>query len=178
MTIIYVISKYLTIIGASLKALWEQVFCRILGIPVQDASYLSSTELCGHIEHDFTESKLKSFLICYLPGLMNRFFGYGMLIGGYLGLFYLEVSSEDKIFWVYLAMLYVGISLMCNNAPLYEDALYNWDMLYGKDQKTNIVVKILAFIPSCYFIVSAFLEKYAISLLLCIVAVLLGIFVI
>ncbi|MBQ3123781.1 MAG: hypothetical protein IJC14_06435, partial [Firmicutes bacterium] len=79
MTIIYVISKYLTIIGASLKALWEQVFCRILGIPVQDASYLNSTELCGHIEHDFTESKLKSFLICYLPGLMNRFFGYGML---------------------------------------------------------------------------------------------------
>ncbi len=178
MTIIYVISKYLTIIGASLKALWEQIFCRILGIPVQDASYLSSTELCGHIEHDFTESKLKSFLICSLPGLMNRFFGYGMLIGGYLGLFYLEVSSEDKIFWVYLAMLYVGISLMCNNAPLYEDALYNWDMLYGKDQKTNIVVKILAFIPSGYFIVSAFLEKYAISLLLCIVAVLLGIFVV
>ena len=178
MTIIYIISKYLTIIGTSLKALWEQVFCRILGIPVQDASYLNSTELCGHIEHDFTESKLKSFLICYLPGAMNRFFGYGMLIGGYLGLFYLEVSSEDTIFWVYLAMLYVGISLMCNNAPLYEDALYNWDMLYGKDQKTNIVVKILAFIPSAYFIVSAFMEKYAISLLVYIVAVLLGIFVI
>ena len=148
MTIVYVISKYLTIIGASLKALWEQVFCSILGIPVQDASYLNSTELCGHIEHDFTESKLKSFLICYLPGLMNRFFGYGMLIGGYLGLFYLEVSSEDTIFWVYLAMLYIGI------------------------------VKILAFIPSVYFIVSAFMEKYAISLLVYIVAVLLGIFVI
>ncbi|MBO5420862.1 MAG: hypothetical protein J6A67_02850 [Clostridia bacterium] len=178
MTIIYVISKYLTIIGASLKAFWEQLFCRILQIPVQDASYLSSTELCGHIEHEFTESKVKSFLLCYLPGAMNRFFGYGMLIGGYLGLFHLEVSSEDTIFWVYLAMLYVGISLMCNNAPLYEDALLNWDLLYGKEQKTNIVVKILAFIPSVYFIVSALMEKYAISLLLYIVAVLIGIFVI
>lgn len=178
MTIIYVISKYLTIIGTSLKAFWEQLFCRILQIPVQDASYLSSTELCGHIEHEFTESKVKSFLLCYLPGAMNRFFGYGMLIGGYLGLFYLEVSSEDTIFWVYLAMLYVGISLMCNNAPLYEDALLNWDLLYGKEQKTNIVVKILAFIPSVYFIVSALMEKYAISLLLYIVAVLVGIFVI
>lgn len=178
MTIIYVISKYLTIIGTSLKAFWEQLFCRILQIPVQDASYLSSTELCGHIEHEFTESKVKSFLLCYLPGAMNRFFGYGMLIGGYLGLFYLEVSSEDTVFWVYLAMLYVGISLMCNNAPLYEDALLNWDLLYGKEQKTNIVVKILAFIPSVYFIVSALMEKYAISLLLYIVAVLIGIFVI
>lgn len=178
MTIIYVISKYLTIIGTSLKAFWEQLFCRILQIPVQDASYLSSTELCGHIEHEFTESKVKSFLLCYLPGAMNRFFGYGMLIGGYLGLFYLEVSSEDTIFWVYLAMLYVGISLMCNNAPLYEDALLNWDLLYGKEQKTNIVVKVLAFIPSVYFIVSALMEKYAISLLLYIVAVLIGIFVI
>ncbi len=178
MTIIYVISKYLTIIGTSLKALWEQIFCRILQIPVQDASYLNSTELCGHIDHEFSESKVKSFLLCYLPGAMNRFFGYGMLIGGYLGLFYLEVSSEDAIFWVYLAMLYVGISLMCNNAPLYEDALLNWDLLYGKEQKTNIVVKILAFIPSVYFIVSALMEKYAISLLLYIVAVLIGIFVI
>lgn len=178
MTIIYVISKYLTIIGTSLKALWEQIFCRILQIPVQDASYLNSTELCGHIDHEFSESKVKSFLLCYLPGAMNRFFGYGMLIGGYLGLFYLEVSSEDTIFWVYLAMLYVGISLMCNNAPLYEDALLNWDLLYGKEQKTNIVVKILAFIPSVYFIVSALMEKYAISLLLYIVAVLIGIFVI
>ncbi|MEE0980077.1 MAG: hypothetical protein U0K91_00225, partial [Acutalibacteraceae bacterium] len=71
-----------------------------------------------------------------------------------------------------------GISLMCNNAPLYEDALYNWDMLYGKEQKTNIIVKILAFIPSVYFIVSAFMEKYAISRLVYIVAVLFGIFVI
>lgn len=175
---IYVVSKYITFIGAILKGFWEHLYCRILGVPVQDARYLQANELCGHVEHDFTKSRLTTFLVCYLPGLMNRVFGYGMFLGGFLGLFHVEVGAENTIFWVYAVMLYLGVSLLCNNAPLYEDALYNWDMLYGKDQKTNIVVKILAFIPSVYFIVSALMEKYAISLLLYIVAVLLGIFVI
>ncbi len=173
MTMIYIISKYLTFIGATLKGFWEHLFCRILGIPVQDSRYLQATELCGHVDHDFTKTKIMAFLLCYLPGFMNRLFGYGMFIGGFIGLFYIEPYAEDIIFWVYIIMLYLGISLMCNNAPLYEDALNNWDLLYGKDneKKTNIVVKILAFIPSVYFIASAWLEKHAISLLACIAAV-------
>ncbi len=178
MTIVYIISKYLTIVGTSLKAFWEQLFCRILGIPVQDAHYLQANELCGHIDHDFTDSKIKTFLMCYLPGAMNRFFAYGMVIGGYLGLFYIEADSENVIFWVYLVMFYLGASLLCNCAPLYEDALQNWDLLYGKEQKTNIAVKIFAFIPSVYFIATAWMEKYAVSTLLFIAATLVGIFVI
>lgn len=177
MTIVYIISKYLTITGTALKAFWEQLFCRILAIPVQDAHYLQANELCGHIDHDFSESKIKTFLLCYLPGAMNRFFAYGMFIGGYLGLFYIEPASKTAIFWVYLVLFYIGASLLCNCAPLYEDALYNWELLYGKESKTNIAVKILAFIPSAYFIATAWLEKYAVTTLLCIAAALVGIFV-
>ena len=57
MTVIYVISKYITVIGSILKGFWEHLFCRILGVPVSDARYLQATELCGHVEHDFTKTK-------------------------------------------------------------------------------------------------------------------------
>ncbi len=168
---LYIASKYVTFIGAVLKGFWEHLFCRILGVPVQDARYLQATELCGHVEHDFTKSKLTTFLLCYLPGFMNRLFGYGMLISGFLGLFYVEASAEYPIFWVYIVMLYLGVSLMCNNAPLYEDALNNWDLLYGKEQGTNPILKVLAFIPSVYILASAWIEKYALSLLAYIIAI-------
>ncbi len=171
MNIVYIISKYVTVIGSVLKGFWEHLFCRILGVPVQDARYLQANELCGHVDHDFTKGRAITFLLCYLPGFMNSLFGYGMLVGGFLGLFYLEASAEYPAFWIYLVMLYLGVSLMCNIAPLYEDALNNWDLLYGKGKKTNIFVKILAFIPSVSFIVSAWLEKYAISFLAFVVAI-------
>ena len=176
MNVIFVISKYLTVVGALLKGFWEHLFCRMLAVPVQDARYLQANELCGHVEHDVSKSKPVNFLICYLPGFMNRLFGYGMAAGGFVGLFYLRVTPNTVIFWVYAVLLYLGVSLMCNNAPLYEDALSNWELLYGKGEKTNIAVKILAFIPSVYFIVSAWMEKHALSLLIYILAVLAGIF--
>lgn len=175
MNIIYIISKYVTVIGAVLKGFWEHLFCRIFGIPVQDARYLQTNELCGHVEHDFTKTKLVTFFLCYLPGMMNRLFGYGLTIGGFLGMFYLKVPMDSIIFWVYAVMLYIGISLMCNNAPLYEDALENWGLLYGKEQKTNIFAKIFAFLPSVYFLVSAWMEKYAVSFLVYVLAIVAGI---
>ena len=171
---LYVISKYITFIGAILKGFWEHLYCRVLGVPVQDARYLQANELCGHVEHDFTKSRLTTFLVCYLPGLMNRMFGYGMFIGGFLGLFHLEAGIENTIFWVYVVMLYLGVSLFCNNAPLYEDALNNWDLLYGKGKKTNIIVKVIAFIPSAYALVAAWMEKHALSLLIYIAVIVLA----
>ena len=175
MNTIYVISKYVTVVGAVLKGFWEHLFCRMMGIPVSDARYLQANELCGHVDHDFTKTKAKSFFVCYLPGLMNRLFGYGMTIGSFVGLFYLKIGSQNPIFWVYIVLLYLGVSLLTNNAPLYEDALNNWDLLYGKDSKTNIIVKIVAFIPSVYFRISAWLEKNALGLLIFIAIIALGI---
>lgn len=177
MTIFYVITKYITVIGSILKGFWEHLFCRILGVPVSDARYLQATELCGHVEHDFTKTKAVTFFINYLPGMMNRLFGYGMVVGGYLGLFYMKAGTDTVAFWFCVALYYIGVSLLCNNAPLYEDALNNWDLLYGKGEKANIFAKIFAFLPSVYFIVSAWLEKNGLSLLIWIVLTLVGIFV-
>ena len=177
MTVIYVISKYITVIGSILKGFWEHLFCRILGVPVSDARYLQATELCGHVEHDFTKTKAVTFFLNYLPGMMNRMFGYGMIIGGYLRLFFITAPTSTIAFWFYVAFYYLGVSPLCNNAPLYADALNNWDLLYGKGQKTNIFAKIFGFIPSVYFIVSAWLEKNALSLVFWIAATAVGIFV-
>lgn len=177
MTVVYVISKYITVIGSILKGFWEHLFCRILGVPVSDARYLQATELCGHVEHDFTKTKAVTFFLNYLPGMMNRLFGYGLVVGGYLGLFYMKASAGSIAFWFYLVFYYIGVSLLSNNAPLYEDALNNWDLLYGKKTKTNIFARIFAFIPSVYFIVSAWLEKNGLGLLLWIVLSLVGVFV-
>lgn len=177
MTAIYVISKYITFIGAMLKGFWEHLFCRILGIPVSDARYLQATELCGHVDHDFTKTKALTFFINYLPGMMNRLFGYGMVVGGFLGLFYLKAATGTLAFWVYAVLYYIGVSLLCNNAPLYEDALNNWGLLYGKESKANIFARIFAFIPSVYFLASAWLEKYGLGLLIWIAATLVGVFV-
>ena len=88
----------------------------------------------------------------------------------------MKAGTDTVAFWFCVALYYIGVSLMCNNAPLYEDALNNWDLLYGKGQKTNIFAKIFAFIPSVYFIVSAWLEKNGLSLLIWIALTLVGIF--
>lgn len=172
---LYIVSKYITFVGAILKGFWEHLFCRILGVPVQDARYLQANELCGHVDHDFTKSRTTTFLICWLPGIMNRVLGYGMLVGGFLGLFHVEAGMDTPIFWIYLVLYYLGASLVFNNAPLYEDALNNWDLFYGKDKKTNPVVKVLALIPSAYFLVSAWMEKNAINLFVLIAVTVIGI---
>lgn len=166
MTIVYLISKYVTVIGTMLKGFWEHLFCRIIGIPVQDARYLQANELCGHVEHDFTKKPGETFLLCYLPGMMNRLFGYGMTFSGFIGTFYIQPQTSSPSFWIYIVLLYLGVSLLCNNAPLYEDALNNWDMIYGKDSEVKTIAKILAFIPSVYFRISAWMEKNALGFIL------------
>ena len=173
MNTIYVISKYVTVIGSVLKGFWEHLACRMLSIPVQDARYLQANELCGHVEHDFTKKKAQTFLLCFIPSIMNFIFGWEMVAAGFIGLFWLKVPSTAPVFIIYIVLLYIGISLLCNTAPLYEDALNNWDLLYGKESKTNIVVKILAFIPSVWFIADAWLEKNALNLLAYIIAIVL-----
>lgn len=173
MNAVYVISKYVTVLGSVLKGFWEHLICRMLAIPVQDARYLQANELCGHVEHDFTNTKAKTFFLCFLPTAMNIIFGWEMVAAGFMGLFVLDVAPSVPVFGVYVALLYIGVSLLSNTAPLYEDALNNWDLLYGKGRKTNIFVKIFAFIPSVFFIVDAWLEKNGLNLLIYIVAIVL-----
>ncbi len=183
MSIIYIIGKIITLPGAYIKTFWEHFTCRILGMPVETADYLHYDETLGHVEHEFAKTMPRSFLFCWLPGLFNRLLGIPMLFAGGLGIFYLGVEpvireSGDKayIFYAYLLLLYLGISLLCNIFPLVEDALLMWEKIYGENG-AKMIWKIILFIPSVCMVAGAYAETYSINILLAIGFVVAGIFI-
>lgn len=196
MTILYLISKYATVFGTLIKGLWEHIVCGILKIFVEDARYLEPTEICGHVEHELSQSRVKAFLICFLPSLLNGILAFFLGGAGFMGLFILGVPKTTAVFWIYLVLYYVGISFFCNMFPLVEDAMNNWSRLYHsksneeieetKEEKTskksrksngetNIVAKILLFIPSAILYAGAYLEKYCGTFIISIIATVLAV---
>lgn len=162
MRIVYIISKYINFAGAAFKAFWEHFFCRVLHIPVENSQYLKANEVCGHVEHDFSDSKVKTFLIAWLPGLMMSIFSGGFLLSASIGLGFLGMYS-GVMGVVYFICLCLGLSFMANMYPLVEDALYNYDLIYkDTENKTNLFVKIILFLPSVFMIIGAYLEKWGV----------------
>lgn len=183
MRAVYIISKIITLPGAYIKAFWENLFCRALGVPVESADLLRYDETLGHVEQEFARTKLKSFLVCWLPGLANKILGAIMFTGGALGLLYLGVGPKNAetgeasyIFYVYILLFYLGVSLLCNIFPLIENALHMWEMLYG-GEGVHIVWKVVLFIPAVIIVAGAYIERYALSLLLYIALIAVSLFV-
>ncbi len=71
MKLIYVYVKIFTFPGALTKALFEQIACRMFGVPVEDNRYLRTDEMCGHVEHELIHKPVESYLFCLIPGLLN-----------------------------------------------------------------------------------------------------------
>jgi hypothetical protein len=182
MSLVYIIGKMITLPGSYMKTFWEHMMCRILKIPVETTNYLHYDEALGHVEHEFAKTLPRSFLFCWIPGVLNKVFGAIMLFAGSLGIFYLGVGPFDHaanvnsyIFWAYLVLLYLGISLLCNIFPLVEDALLLWDKLYGENG-AKLVWKILLFIPTACMVAGSYIEHYSINILLSIGFVVYGYF--
>ncbi len=170
MTALYIASKILTFPGAYLRGFWEQLTCRILGLPVEAPGYLRIDEACGHVEHGLTEKGFASYLMATGPGFMNLITGFPMFLAGFINLRYMGITPSDSIglFVFYILLTYVGISLLCNVFPLVEDAMNLNDVAFSQ-KKMNAVGRIFAFIPSKITYLGAYLEKYAITLILWIV---------
>lgn len=146
MKIIYLISKYATFFGALIKGLWEHIFCGIFKIFVEDARYLQPNELCGHVEHSLPQSRAKAFLSMFFPSVINGILAFFLCVSGFTGLFVLKVSAKNAMFWVYVVLLYLGVSFLCNIFPLVEDAMNNWSLIYSakfseEDKKRNAEIK-------------------------------------
>ena len=220
MKIIYLISKYATFFGALIKGLWEHIFCGIFKIFVEDARYLQPNELCGHVEHSLSHNRAKTFFSIFIPSLINAVLAFFLCSAGFTGLFVLKVAHTSAMFWIYVVLLYLGISFLCNIFPLVEDAMNNWNLIYGvklseedkklneeikekikankafeKEQKklakekgkpfkpsakedigiiksqSSIFTKIILFIPSAVLYAGAYLEKYAVTFILSVIAV-------
>ena len=130
MKILYLISKYATVLGAYIKGLWEHIICGVLKIFVEDGRYLQPTELCGHVEHELTQSVGKTFSLGFFPFIVNAVLAFFLSGAGILGLFVIKPAVTTVIFWVYAVLLYLGISFFCNMFPLFEDAINNWSLIY------------------------------------------------
>lgn len=172
MTKLYIASKILTFPGAYIRGFWEQLTCKILGLPVEVPGYLRIDEACGHVEHAMADKGFASYLIATGPGFMNFMTGIPFFLAGFLNLKYMGMTPADSLplFIFYALMMYVGVSMLCNVFPLVEDAMNLFDIVYSK-KKTNIIGRILMFIPSVITYAGAYLEKYCVTLILWIVAI-------
>lgn len=166
-TVIYFIGKVLTFPGAYIKAFFEHLIARAFSIPVEDTKYLRFTDGCGHVEHDAIGSKAKIFFYCLLPGLFTAIIGTPMLYMGFAGLFFFKITTIRArcSCLLSIASCSISASLCANQYPLMEDAIGLWHALYGKDG-ANLFVKIVLFIPTVLIIAGAFLERYALNILL------------
>lgn len=139
MKILYLISKYITLPATVVKGLWEHITCGLLKVLVEDGRYLQANELCGHVEHEFTTTRVKTFLLNFIPTLLNGLLAFFLGGAGFMGLFILKVTppeaaetatSQPIAFWLYVVLFYLGISFFCNMFPLFEDAINNWGLIY------------------------------------------------
>ena len=101
---------------------------------------------------------------------MNLMTGFPIFLMGYVNIVFMKISFSDSpaLFILYVIMMYLGISLLCNLFPLIEDALTLHEIVFSKG-RTNIVAKIFMAIPSLITTAGAYLEKYCITLILWVV---------
>ena len=165
MTVIYVIVKYLTIIGTFTKAFFEHLSCRVYEVLIEDGRYLAKSEMCGHIEHEFIKKRSVCFGICFFPFFFNLILGLMFLSAGAMNILYIGeffTSSGLPNFLSFL-FLWIGISMMTNLFPQWEDALTLKELIYSKD--SSIAVKIIAAPIFAILYVGAFLERKGVTLL-------------
>ncbi|NLP48413.1 MAG: hypothetical protein GX345_05645 [Clostridiales bacterium] len=180
MSKLYIIGKVITLPGAYLKAFWEHLIYKILRIPVDSNAYLNFDEGLGHVEHALTHSIFRLFFANFLPGLFNFVLGLPMFAAGVLGLAYLgvepvirETGAKTWIFYVYLALLYFGFSLLGNIFPLLEDALLLKERAFDRGKEVGKPTKIFLALPTSFMLIGAYLEQYVLNLLVLILLFLL-----
>ena len=144
MTVFYVIVKYFTIIGTFTKAFFEHLSCRIYEVLIEDGRYLTPTEMCGHIEHEFIRKRSICFGICFFPFMFNLIIGLVFTSVGALNVLHLGefFTASGKVNILNFVFLWLGISFLTNLFPQMEDALTLKELIYNNE--TKLVVKIIA----------------------------------
>ncbi len=161
MTYIYVATRIITYFGTETRVFLEQLVCRMLGIPQEDTRSFKGSEMCGHVEHELAAGLKQAFLLCFLPFTVNFILGCCVLLTGAYRVFYIGDYTFSSILFAW-----VGISLLANCAPSFEDALSFKDYLYSKS--TKLIVKIVLTPFFAVSFVCSFLERYSVTLILAI----------
>ena len=133
MKIVFLITKILTYPGAFMKGFWEHVTCRVLKLQVTDRRYLRPNESCGHAAHAPAMTPAKAYLLSFLPYIAQRILGW-VFVGASaapLLLFNMRGQEENPLFILECVALFLGLSLVCNAFPQWEDAKRHWRLFYG-----------------------------------------------
>ncbi len=170
MSFLYVLSKFIFFPGTYIKAFFEHVICRLLGISILSAeSYVSRNTVSGHIFAVPPETAGKSFFFCTLPGTLSFIVGFPAVFVGALTLGYLGIDIFDPItgafspmFIVYCVIFLFGASFFNSLFPHTEDAVHMWKTLYGKGSTAKPIGKIFAFVPAVITVAGAFAERYCV----------------
>ena len=181
MTLWYVITKIFTFPGALTKAFYEQLMCKIFKCPVEDNRYLRTDEMCGHVEHEFIERPVASFMYCFIPGLLNFLFGlflglFPLINVVYLGNYTGFVASSQILssaitdtnavalvdMLLPIVFMWLSVSMFNNLFPLVEDAV----VMKEQYSKLNGFAKVVFFPGYIVMSVGSRLEKYGISFII------------
>lgn len=181
MTYWYVITKIFTFPGALTKAFYEQLMCKIFKCPVEDNRYLRTDEMCGHVEHEFIERPVASFMYCFIPGLLNFLFGLFLglfplinvvYLGNYTGfvsasqILSSAITDSNAVALVDMLLpiifMWLSVSMFNNLFPLLEDAV----VMKEQYSKLNKFAKVIFFPGYIVMSVGARLEKYGISFII------------
>lgn len=158
MTNFYVTTRVLTFFGTMLRAFWEQVVCRVCGIPVEDVRAFKVSELCGHVEHELVKNKKHIFLVCWLPFTLNFIFACCFLLSGSYRIVYVG-DYKTITSWVFL---WFGISFAANCVPAFEDVLSFKEAFYDSETKSVVKVLLAPFFAVIYGF--SILERYSLTL--------------
>ncbi len=154
---LYVATRVLTVFGTVTRAFWEQVACRICGIPVEDVRAFKVSELCGHVEHELIKNRKHSFVVCWLPFMMNFIMACCFLLSGAYRVFYIG-DLKTVTSW---AFLWLGISFAANCVPSFEDVLSFKENFFNKETKTITKIIVTPFFGIVYGF--GILERYSIT---------------
>ncbi|MGN1418119.1 MAG: hypothetical protein ACI4W6_02190 [Acutalibacteraceae bacterium] len=162
MTVLYIITKYLTLPGAMVRGFWEHLVCKICGIPVEDNRLIRNDEVSSHVEHELAPTSRKAFALCFVPAFMNGVLALILTIPSICGLFFFNISGALNVIPNVLAYWF-AFSLYVNSYPLVEDAL---NMKYQVYKNGTILQKIVYAPGFLFTYVGAYAEKYCITFVL------------
>jgi len=166
MTAFYYITKYLTFPGAYVRCFWEQIICRICGVPVEDNRYLRQDEMCGHVDHELMPTARSAFALCFVPAFFNAIGAFSLAIFPIVFLFIYETTNLVLLL-VCAVSWWFACSLYVNSYSLVEDAINMMEKVY---KKGNILQKIFYAPAAAMLYVGAYLEKYGVTFLAAVIA--------
>lgn len=161
MTVLYTVTRVFTFFGAAMRTFWEVLVCRMFRIPIEDIRTFKVSELCGHADHELTETRGQAFMMCWFPLTLNFLISVCLLLGGAYRVVYVG-DVTNVLSWIYL---WLGFSFAANCFPSYEDMLSFKDFFYGKRNK-NLFLKIILAPFFALIFVGSFLEKYSVNFLI------------